>query len=138
MKNILFIATLLLLPLINTYSTEQETIKKAQEVATKWLELIDQKKYNKSWEKAANMFKAQVKKTDWKQKVKVVRDKVGNFESRKVKMSKYLTTLPGAPKGEYVVFQFETSFKNHKNAVETITPMKDGDGQWRVSGYYVK
>jgi hypothetical protein len=29
-------------------------------------------------------------------------------------------------------------FTNKKEAVETVTPMKDEDGFWRVSGYYVK
>ena len=49
-----------------------------------------------------------------------------------------MTSLPGAPDGEYVVIQFDTSFTNKKVAVETVTPMKDEDGIWRVSGYYVK
>ena len=32
----------------------------------------------------------------------------------------------------------DTSFQNKKSAVETITPMKENDGKWRVSGYYIK
>jgi hypothetical protein len=28
--------------------------------------------------------------------------------------------------------------KNKRSAVETITPMRDPDGQWRVSGYFIK
>ncbi|MGB5422961.1 MAG: DUF4019 domain-containing protein [Desulfobacterales bacterium] len=28
--------------------------------------------------------------------------------------------------------------ENKASAVETITPMLDKDGQWRVSGYYIK
>jgi len=51
---------------------------------------------------------------------------------------KYMTSLPGAPDGEYVVIQYKTSFENKKDAVETVTPMKDEDGVWRVSGYYIK
>jgi hypothetical protein len=50
----------------------------------------------------------------------------------------YQTSLPGAFDGEYVVIQFETSFENKKSAVETVTPMKDKDGRWRVSGYFIK
>lgn len=50
----------------------------------------------------------------------------------------YMTSLPGAPDGEYVVVQFETSFTNKKAAAETVTPMLENDGQWRVSGYYIK
>jgi hypothetical protein len=37
-----------------------------------------------------------------------------------------------------VIVQFDTSFANKKEAVETITPMLDPDGQWKVSGYYIK
>lgn len=49
-----------------------------------------------------------------------------------------MTQLPGAPDGEYAVIQFETSFANKKSAIETVTPMKDPDGKWRVSGYFIK
>jgi hypothetical protein len=47
-------------------------------------------------------------------------------------------SLPGAPDGEYVVIQFATSFENKKSAIETVTPMLDSDGEWRVSGYFIK
>jgi hypothetical protein len=49
-----------------------------------------------------------------------------------------MTSLAGAPDGEYVVIQYETSFENKKSSIETVTPMLDKDGKWRVSGYYVK
>lgn len=49
-----------------------------------------------------------------------------------------MTSLPGAPDGKYVVIQYDTSFENKKAAVETVTPMLDKDGKWRVSGYYIK
>ncbi len=37
-----------------------------------------------------------------------------------------------------MVIQFETSFVNKNSAVETITPVKDEDGRWRVSGYFIR
>ena len=55
-----------------------------------------------------------------------------------MKTATYKTSLPGAPDGEYVVIQFDTSFENKKAAIETVTPMMDQDGTWRVSGYYIK
>jgi hypothetical protein len=67
-----------------------------------------------------------------------VRMPLGKMISRKLKTSAYKTTLPGAPDGQYVVIQFETSFQNKKSAIETVTPMFDHDGRWRVSGYYIK
>ena len=57
---------------------------------------------------------------------------------RTLKSKQYATELPGAPDGRYVVIQFETSFANKRSAVETVTPMKQDDGTWRVSGYFVK
>jgi len=45
---------------------------------------------------------------------------------------------PGAPDGEYVVIQYDSSFENKTEAVETVTPMLDPDGVWRVSGYYIR
>ena len=47
------------------------------------------------------------------------------------------TTLPGAPDGEYVVFQFDTAFQNKAMAVETVTFVRDADGLWRAVGYFV-
>jgi hypothetical protein len=44
----------------------------------------------------------------------------------------------GAPDGEYVVLKYDTVFDKKEHAVETVTPMKDADGLWRVSGYFIR
>src|SRR3990172_8443962 len=45
---------------------------------------------------------------------------------------------PGAPDGQYVVIQYETSFERKSSAIETITPIREKDGKWRVAGYYIR
>jgi hypothetical protein len=70
--------------------------------------------------------------------MKSYRVPLGKLESRIVKDSQYTPTMPGAPDGEYVILQFETSFEKKKAAIETVTPTKDKDGQWRVAGYFIK
>ena len=87
---------------------------------------------------AAQLFKAAVTKQQWEQSMVGVRRPLGKLISRKVKSKQYATSLPGAPDGEYVVIQFQTSFENKRAAIETVTPMLDKDGKWRVSGYYIK
>ncbi|MDD5138124.1 MAG: DUF4019 domain-containing protein, partial [Candidatus Omnitrophica bacterium] len=47
------------------------------------------------------------------------------------------TTLPGAPDGEYVIVQFDTTFENKKSSVESVTMSLEADGRWRVSGYFI-
>jgi hypothetical protein len=66
-----------------------------------------------------------------------VRKPLGAVVSRQVKSKTYTTSLPGAPDGEYVVIKYDTSFENKRASVETVTPMRDSDGTWRVSGYYI-
>ena len=58
--------------------------------------------------------------------------------SRCVDNARTVTELPGVPDGEYVVFQFNTAFEHKRAAIETVTPMRDTDGQWRVSGYFIR
>ena len=115
-----------------------EAERAAVEAAEVWLELIDTEKYGESWDRAANYFQGAVSKEQWLSSMQSVRNPLGKKLSRSLKSQQYYTSLPGAPDGEYVVIQFNTSFEGKLSAVETVTPMKDRDGNWRVSGYYIK
>ncbi len=67
-----------------------------------------------------------------------IRRPLGNVLTRELKGKAYVTELPGAPDGQYVVIQFNTAFENKRVAVETVTPMLEDDGSWRVAGYFIK
>ncbi len=112
--------------------------KAAQKAALQWLGLIDAEKFDQSWETAAALFKNAITKAHWHQTIKAVRPPMGKLKSRKLTSATYATTLPGAPDGEYVVIRFRSSFSQKKSAIETVTPVKDPDGTWRVSGYFIK
>jgi predicted transcriptional regulator len=117
----------------------QETAEDAAEAGAKaWLGLVDQGSYGPSWEAAAKLFKSALSQEKWTEAVKAARTPLGKLVSRKVKSRQFAKTLPGAPDGEYVVIQYDSAFENKKEAVETVVPMKDPDGVWRVSGYFVK
>lgn len=106
--------------------------------AEQWLGMIDEGKYAQSWNEAAELFRNAVTQDQWEQSLQAVRKPLGNLISRKVTTKTYKTSLPGAPDGEYVVIEFATSWEKKISAVETVTPMMDKDGKWRVSGYYIK
>ena len=107
-------------------------------VAQQWLGLVDQGKYDESWKEASTVFRNAVTAAQWEQLVETSRKPLGKLLTRKVSSKTYTTSLPGVPDGQYVVIEFETSFENKKAAIETVTPMLDKDGTWRVSGYYIK
>ena len=121
-----------------TDQKHEEAEKKAVESAEAWLPLIDQEKYGEAWDSAAAYLKDAVSKEDFIKALTGARQPLGKMKSRQLKSKEYRTSLPGAPDGEYVVIQFDTSFENKKSAVETITPMLEKDGTWKVSGYFIK
>ena len=121
-----------------TSMASEEKENRAVEAAEKWLALVDEGKYGESWETAAVYFKNAITKDKWEQMLTAFRKPLGKMLSRELKSKIYRTSLPGAPDGEYVVIQFTTSFENKKHSIETVTPMLDRDGKWRVSGYYIK
>lgn len=135
---LLFLSAILVGLLYQTALADSGKEKAAEAAARSWLLLVDQGKYAESWNEAAAYFKGAVTQDSWVQSVKGIRQPLGKNRSRKFISSKYTRTLPGAPDGEYVVFQCNTSFEKKKAAVETITPMLDRDGKWRVSGYYIR
>ena len=119
-------------------SSSSEAENAALKSAKAWLVLVDSEKYEESWEEAAEYFKGAVPKEQWQQSMQSVRKPIGKNISRKLQSRLYLTSLPGGPDGEYVVIKFDSSFENKENALETVTPMLDKDGKWRISGYFMK
>ncbi len=119
-------------------SATSEAEAAAEAAARSWLELVDDGGYAASWDEAAAYFKNAVTKGNWTQGLETARKPLGKNLSRKVLSRSYRTTLPGAPDGKYVVIQLKSSFEKKKEAVETVTPMLDRDGKWRVSGYFIK
>ena len=124
--------------LVGAIAMAQDKNEAAKKSAESWLAVVDKGDYAASYDEAASIFKLAITKEDWLQKVRAARSPLGKMISRKLKRMQYETTLPGAPDGEYVVVQYDTSFENKRSAVETITPTLDKDGQWRVSGYFIR
>lgn len=110
----------------------------AQTAAESWLRLTDVGDAAASWDQAARLFKGAVTKEQWAQALAGVRPPLGKVISRKVTSRQYSEKVPGAPDGRYVTIQYETVFEKKASAVETITPMLDPDGVWRVSGYFIR
>ena len=127
-----------LLAALSANASNEAEIAKAKEAAQAWLALADAGNGGESWRTAASAFRAAVPQDKWEQSLAAARGPLGALKNRTVSSAKYSRTMPGAPDGEYVVLQYSSQFANKASAVETITPMRDKDGSWKVSGYYVK
>ena len=131
-----FLALLLIVTPLTGLAAEGKEAA-AKQAALDWLALVDAMQYEASWKEAASLFRTQVNTPDWVKAVMAARSPLGNLVARHPVSATYATSLPGAPDGEYVVLQFQASFENKAQAVETVTPMLD-EGKWRVSGYYIQ
>ena len=110
----------------------------AQQAAGAWLALVDAARYEESWDSAASIFRAAVSRPDWQTSLLKARAPFGTVRNRTLLGAAYQTSLPGVPPGEYVVLRYEAELAGDRKMVETVTPMKEPDGRWRVSGYYVR
>jgi hypothetical protein len=110
----------------------------AQAAALAWLTLVDAGNYAASWDAAATRFRESLAREDWVARAASLRGSMGALNSRNLKSETYTHSLPGVPNGDYVVIRFSSSFAQTGAAVETVTPMKDADGAWRVTGYFIK
>jgi hypothetical protein len=135
-----------LLLLVTAIATLRVGVVRAQEASTTaaqtaveaWLSLIDHDNYAESWSTAASLFKSAVTQEKWQAAAKTARAPLGQLQSRVLKSAMATTTLPGAPDGEYVVFQFNTSLEHKAASVETVTAIREKDGSWHVGGYFIK
>jgi hypothetical protein len=120
----------------------------AQAAAESWLKLVDRGDYSASWDQAAKVFKGAVKQKDWGEVAEGARTPLGRLVSRTLKSREYTEKAPTTRMiggrvytwghGKYVIIQFDAVFANKASAVETVIPMADSDGVWRVAGYSIR
>ncbi|HXO22363.1 MAG TPA: DUF4019 domain-containing protein [Thermoanaerobaculia bacterium] len=117
---------------------EQAAKDQAVAAAKSWLALVDDGKYGESWDSAAGLFQAATTRANWEATLGKVRQPLGKVVARTFRSAQRTTDLQGAPAGEYVVIQYATSFENLTSAVETVTPVRDRDGAFKVTGYFIR
>ena len=143
MKYITLIVTGLLLFACNqtdkqVSQTQADAEQAAVQIAEMWLALLDEGKFEESWDESSSMFKNSVTKEQWVETMRINRPQFGKVLQRDVKTKSYETNISGKPDLEHVVIQFQTKFEHKAKGIETVTPAKDRDGVWRVWGYYIK
>ena len=97
--------------------------------------LIDRARFGMSWDSSATAFRSAITRPAWITAARTARSPFDPLGARTLVTATYQTRLPSAPPGEYVVLQYRTKARGGRTVVETVTPMKDSGGQWRVSGY---
>ena len=141
MKQISFLCLLLSLFIITCTPRMPERDRQeeaALDATLKWLVLLDTGEWDRSWIEAAQSFQDVVDRGEWTETIELIRAPLGDLLSRKILTIQYTDNLPDAQEGKYFIIQFESSFANKDNAIETLLPSLEEDKGWRISGYYIR
>jgi hypothetical protein len=120
---------------------QQDNVRDASEAAERWLAEVDKGDIAASYDHMAIASKQMVTREQWATSVKAARAPYGKVQERRQVTAVETHHLPGAPDSDYVLIQYNTWFDklpDDQKAIETVIPMRDKDGFWRVSGYFVK
>ena len=117
---------------------ENDAVNAAVTAAENWLELVDGRNITGSWEATAEIFKQGGDLAQWQSALEEASKVYGKLVSRQLREALYKSKLPGGGRGHFVVIQYDSVFEKREKVLETITPMLEKDGHWRVAGYIVK
>lgn len=128
------IATLLI---ATTAWADDGELESARELALSWLTLTDNHQFETSWNDASTFFQAAISESLWTTSVNAARSSLGRLKTRTITSSTFSKTLPSAPNGNYIIFQFDTVFEKQVSATETLAMIKVGNEVWRVAAYII-
>lgn len=137
-RRLIIVTLMSLIAVSKAAHADTERTAAALSASVVWLEKLDARDYAATWQSAASTFKAALSVEAWQQASRPVLEPLGAVKSRSKASATYTKTLPGAPDGEYVVLQFNSSYHNKAEALETVVVTLDTDGQWRVGGYFIR
>lgn len=98
-------------------------------LSLEWIKLVDEKKFDQSWELAAPFFKNAVTKKDWSKAASMVDKQLGKILKREA-----IETLVTGDRAEV---KFKSDFQNLSGVTESLLLSKV-EGNWLVIGYLAK
>jgi hypothetical protein len=131
------VAALALLTLSAPAIASADALTPDMATANAWLEKLDAKSWNESWEGTGKLFQSNLTQEQWVKTAQAVREPLGVVLSRHILGVTKTTALPGAPDGEYGVLTYSAAFTNKASAVETVVLARDG-AQWKIVGYFIR
>lgn len=123
---------------VTVQAQEADLTKAGIAAAEQWLQTLDAGKIGQSWTESSASLRGMVTQAQWEAALRQARSPLGASQARKLVGARHTTSLPNAPAGEYVVIQYESTFAGRAGVAETVVPMREADGSWKVSGYFVK
>ncbi len=108
----------------------------AQRVAREWLALSDAGDAKATYASASAKFKSALTAEQWEQALARARAPYGAVKARTLASAQPVPQAANMPDGVYVMLHYRTNFAA-RDAAETVTMEREGDGVWRLVGYSI-
>src|SRR5687768_11357125 len=95
--------------------TDKNLKKAAQKVAEAWLPLLDDQKYEESWEALSQKTKKDLSKRQWEVGMMGFRKPLGKLKSRKLGKVIYIKSLQGYPDHQGAIVRFDSVYENRES-----------------------
>ena len=119
--------------------------REALNAAERWLVPVDTQRYTDAWAMAAESFKANVARQQFRDGIRNIRKDYGRVVARKSEKIGFVGQPPNpdnlsasAKEGMQIAIMFDTTFAGNKRASEEVSMVLEKDGLWRVAGYYIR
>jgi hypothetical protein len=107
----------------------------AADAARQYLALIDNKEYEKTWDRAGSVLRATTNKFMWTGVLKTSSHALGSPTRREIEGFGFTTQIDAAvPVGDYVMVQFKSKSGN-TTLTEKVVMQKE-QGSWKIIGYF--
>lgn len=92
----------------------------AEALARKQLQRLDQGWQDEVWQAATETFQVLNEQTHWSSRQKLIRTLYGPLQTRELKRISYHKTFNLSPDGRYIIIQFQSSYENKAETIETV------------------
>lgn len=116
----------------------QQNIINGQKIVEDWLALIDQGNYGASWDAASKKFQLTIPRAEWIKVVDSWRKPLGGLVSRQIADIKVAENPPNMPSGAYLVYVYQTAFRNKASVTELAIIFQTDAGDWKILSYHLK
>jgi len=139
MKKIFIILfTLLFTNTIQSQISTEHQLKQANKAAASWFNNLNSENYPESYADLSYEIKNRFDSLDWVLGVEQMMISFGDFAGRKEVSRKFRSNWEGTdfagklPDGYYVIFQYESKYKNTTNHSEQLILHQDHRSKWRI------
>ena len=108
----------------------------ARESVDAWMALLDAEDYAAAYEATGSSFREEVTADEFRSAMEERQAALGAVESRTLSSTQRLSTVPGAPPGDYFVFELDGVYELRPNTRERVTAVSESD-EWPVVGIYI-